>query len=390
MTPRTFDASGMHVRYEKAGQILDALPVPWNADAVIVEANVKLPAQSDKREFTLKLTSGAAATPEVILQPKRGPARIFFRFGAPARTGEAELFWRERSLGKAELPIIAQADFLRGLKLRLAELHAGIKGGHSAPCQAIVAGQIQTLSASAVIESTGALAPLADLDLHLAVAGPDQAATVPIAFTSGQMRQREALVNALVPRLRRLGEYTLAWRIGTLDLHVHRLRILAKKRFLKSLRITATRFLMEKEKSGMTVARWLPQENGKPMLAGIRRVAPCFYVCSGETGAAGLACLTLRAVFTDGGDKILASGEILVTDGPTPFLPVTLPATELARVKHVTLETGLGPLGNLPLAAAPSADLTAEGGFTGADEFLWSAAAEEQLNMRLGKLLEGG
>ena len=69
---------------------------------------------------------------------------------------------------------------------------------------------------------------------------------------------------------------------------------------------------------------------------------------------------------------------------------MTLGADELSRIKHFTLETSGTVLGNLPLVPAPSADFTAEGGFAPLDDFLWSAAADEQLNERLGKLLDGG
>ena len=126
------------------------------------------------------------------------------------------------------------------------------------------------------------------------------------------------------------------------------------------------------------------------MLAGIVRVAPCFYVCSGEAGIAGLADLTLRLIFADGTDKALGCGAMLVTDGPLPFLPVTLARDELARVKHFTLETSAGRLGNLPLVPTPRARLHGGGGFAPLDDFLWSPAAEEQLHERLGKLLDGG
>jgi hypothetical protein len=395
MTLPTSNAAGLHVRYEKAGLVLDALPIPWNADAVIVEANVSLPAKAprDKQDFTLKLSTDAPPViAEVILHPKKkGPARIFFRFAVPAQNCNAEVFWRDRPLGKVELPVDAQADFLQGLTLRLAAVHVGIKGGHAACCQAFVSGQCQTLSASAVIENAGPLAPIADLDLHVQVCrGQHPPVSVPVAFTSGQLRGRQTMLAVFLPKLRHLGEYTISWRIGARTLHTQRLRIISKKPFLRSLRITTTRFLVARESSEVSVVRWLPHHEGRPVLAGITRVAPCFYVCSGEAGVAGLAELTLRAVFADGADKTLGSGEILVTDGPTPFLPVTLGADELGRIKHFTLETSVARLGNLPLVPTPSADFTAEGGFGPLDDFLWSPAAEEQLNDRLGKLLDGG
>src|SRR5271166_2342184 len=103
MTLPTSTAAGLHVRYEKAGLVLDALPIPWNADAVIVEANVSLPSSAprDKQHFTLKLPGDApAAVAEVILQPKKkAPARVFFRIPVPAQTCSAEVFWRDHLLG---------------------------------------------------------------------------------------------------------------------------------------------------------------------------------------------------------------------------------------------------------------------------------------------------
>jgi hypothetical protein len=63
-------------------------------------------------------------------------------------------------------------------------------------------------------------------------------------------------------------------------------------------------------------------------------------------------------------------------------------AEDLPNIRHFTLASGDKVLGNLPLVAAPRADLTAEGGFAPEDDYLWSPAAEEQLQDRLGKLLD--
>src|ERR1700722_18679632 len=97
---RDADSSGLHVRYEKAGLIFDALPIPWNADAVIVEASVKLPPACDKQQFTPQLSTGGPSLPAEILLPgkKRGPGRIFFRFRTPSQTCSVQVFWREHSL----------------------------------------------------------------------------------------------------------------------------------------------------------------------------------------------------------------------------------------------------------------------------------------------------
>ena len=85
----------------------------------------------------------------------------------------------------------------------------------------------------------------------------------------------------------------------------------------------------------------------------------------------------------------LQEQELLVTDGPIPMIPGTLDAKDLAQVKHFALESEEGTLGLMPLLPAPTARFTGEGGFEPVEEFLWSPAADEQLNERLGKLLGG-
>ena len=94
--------AGLYVRYEKAGMILDALPIPWNADAVIVEANVRLPAKAprEKPDFKLRIADeGTPVTAELIAQQgKQVPLRVFFRIPPPAATSTAAIHWREHLL----------------------------------------------------------------------------------------------------------------------------------------------------------------------------------------------------------------------------------------------------------------------------------------------------
>jgi hypothetical protein len=388
-----YSSSGLHVRYEKAGLILDSLPIPWNADAVIVEANVRLPKGTpQKQDFTLQLSSGAPKiAAEVIGQDAQGKMqRVFFRLPPPAQTCRAEVSWREHSLGHIEMPMISAADFTQGLNLHMASLFVGLKG-RAVPCQALVAGQCQTLSASAVLQSATVLAPAADLDINVRVWQGDRLLhTVPIAWTSALLSAKQALLTAFLPKLRRIGDYTISWYGGRRVLHSHRLKVVSKKRFLRSLRITATRFAVRKEDGTFEIVRSLPQQGGRPCLDGIEQLGPCFYVCSGEAGMAGLASFTCFA-FRDSAEPMsVLPDEVTVTDGPVAFSPATLAASEVAQIKHFALRTSEGMLGTLPLVPAPSAEFTGEGGFTGIDNFLWTPAAEEQLNERLGKLLDEG
>src|SRR2546421_6552113 len=87
----------LHYSYEKAGLTLHDQPIPWNAEVVLVEASVRLPAAVPRRkaDFVLRLPSGKTIPAESLrVQAGDDRARIFFRFPPPAQTAVAELYWR--------------------------------------------------------------------------------------------------------------------------------------------------------------------------------------------------------------------------------------------------------------------------------------------------------
>ncbi len=84
---------------------------------------------------------------------------------------------------------------------------------------------------------------------------------------------------------------------------------------------------------------------------------------------------------------LLQEQEVLITDGPLPFVPGTIEVDDLDEIKHFELRCGRDILGTLPLSPVPTAAFTQEGGFVAPDTFEWSPTAEEQLRDRLGKLL---
>ena len=392
-TLQNTDPLGLHIRYEKAGLILDSLPIPWNADAVIVEANVRLPANEPraKQDFTLRTAADApAVSAELITQEsKQTPIRVFFRFCVPVQTCTAQVLWREHPLGQVEVPIISSAAFLQGFSIEKPTLHVAL-GNRTVACQSFVNTQAKTVLASALVRGVGPLAAALELDLRVQVQHSDgqHVGTVLVSLTSEQLRARQALVTVLLPRLRTLGTYQVSWRLAARFLHTQPVRVVSKKTFLRSLRISATRFVLYKENDTMQTVRSLPVRDGAPLLDGIAQVAPCFYVCSGESGMAGIAQFTLRALAGNVITTRAIKEDALVTDGPTPIVLGVVSARELDNIKHFTLEIGDTILGNLPLVPAPKAEFNAEGGFAPLDDFLWSAAAEEQLNERLGKLLD--
>jgi hypothetical protein len=383
----------VHFSYEKAGLTLDNQPIPWNAEAVLVEATVSAKGLRQKADFHLRLAdSDRTVHAEMLRQEDAdGPARVYFRFPVPARSTSAELHWRNRVLGRLDLPVLNEDEFIDQLRLQLPTIHVGL-GAQTVVCQTFVTNQCHGLQASAVLASPTSLAPLADLSLVLELCRDDGTlvSRVPVHLSSSQLRARQALVTASLPRPRRSGTSQVRWLLGDHLLASQKVRGITKKQFLRSLRISATRFVLQKDKEDIHVVRALPTREGALALDGITRVGPCFLISSGEAGMAGLATLQVRAQVAGAlQPPLMQEQELLITDGPVPFVPGTVDACDVLKVQHFILESTETRLGLLPLTPAPTARFNSEGGFEPADDFVWSAAAEEQLNEKLGKLLGG-
>jgi hypothetical protein len=86
---------------------------------------------------------------------------------------------------------------------------------------------------------------------------------------------------------------------------------------------------------------------------------------------------------------LLLEQDVLITDGPTMVAPGTLDAADLEQVSGFELSIRGQSLGVLSLCPAPTATFTNEGGFKPYHDYTWSAAAEEEMNERLNRLLEG-
>lgn len=387
-------SQALHVCFEQAGLTLENQPVPWNAEAVVVEAGVRLSASAarNKSDFSLRLAATGEMLPTESLRQEEAeaPARLFFRFPVPPRSTRVELLWRGRVLGQVELTVLSADDFEAGLSLQLPTVHVGL-GSHTVVCQTFVTTQCHGLHASAVLNSATSLAPLADLGLRVELAREDGTLveTVPLRLSSSQLRARQALLSAALSRPRRAGVLQVRWLLGERELAAQKVRGITKKQFLRSLRISGTRFVLQRGDE-LRVIRSLPARDGRLDLIGVTRLGPCFLVSSSEAGMAGLAPLQVRAQVAGAvRAPLVQEQELLITDGPLPFAPGTLDVADLEQVQHFALESPDGRLGLLPLSPAPVAHFNNEGGFTPAEEFVWSNAAEEQLNEKLGKLLGG-
>ena len=379
----------LHYSYEKAGLTLHDQPIPWNAEAVLVEAMLRLPPGAGRRkgDFLLRVP-GQQPVPAEQLRRQDGDERygILFRLPPPTATCAAEILYRTHVLGQLTLPFLSREEFLQNLRLQLPTLFVRI-GTDNVACQTFVASQCRGLLAGAVLVSPTSLVPLLDLDLQVEFRCERGGAAhrTPARLCSSQLAGRQALV-AVMPRRhpRRIGAWTATWLLGDRPLASQRVRAISQRHFHRSLRLSDTRFVLQVGGGPLRLARQAPP------LDGPTRVGPCFLVSSSEPGMAGL-CPVRVAAQVPGAvlPPLLQEKEVLITDGPTMIAPGTLDAGDLAQVSGFEISVKGRMLGVLSLCPAPTASFTAEGGYKPPHDFTWTAAADEEMTERLNRLLEG-
>lgn len=376
----------IHTRYEKAGLALYDLPVPWNADAVVVEVQLRLPPSARRKaDFTLRFPGRDPLAPEVLRQEETDRHRLLFRLPTPALSVVGELLWKHRLLSRVTVPVLTADEFLAGLHLSLPTVSARL-GAQAVAARTFVASQCKGLVASAVIRSPRPLAPVADLGLRVAFRNERANAEyeVPVALSSSQLAAREALVTAVPPKQpRRVGAWTVSWRVGTRELARQQVQGIPAKRFEQSLRVSDTRFVAADKAGVVKATRQVP-------VGDFARLGPCFLVASSEPGMAGACVLQIHAqVPGESRPPLLLEQEVIVTDGPTVFAPGMLEAADLARVTGFELRHKGRVLGAVSLSPVPTAAVNAEGGFKPPPDFAWSSAADDELSERLGRLMGG-
>src|SRR5436190_2547720 len=212
-------SQAIHYRYKRAGLVVAEQPVPWNAEAVVVEALLRLAPRSTARktDFRLRL-AGMEPVPAEAFRRVEGEEnhRVHFRLAPPGRETSADLLFRDRVLGSVRLPFLSREEFLRDLTLERFALFVRL-GSDSVACQSFVPAQCRGLAASAVVHSPTNLVPLLDLDFHLEFRreGSDESFCVPVRLSGSQLTARSALVT-LVPRRypKKVGIWNVSWRAG--------------------------------------------------------------------------------------------------------------------------------------------------------------------------------
>ncbi|HEV3202869.1 MAG TPA: hypothetical protein VGY77_00730 [Gemmataceae bacterium] len=378
----------LHFSYEKAGLTIYDQPIPWNAQAVLVEASLRLPPSVARRkaEFTVRIPGKAPITAETLRRQETGDQyRLFFRIPPPQQTVPAELVWQNRSLGQITLPFLGREEFLDQLRLLFPTFFVRLED-QTVACQTFVSTQCKGLMASGVISSPTSLVPLLDLGLQVEFRserkGPVQ--IVPAQMNASQWNDRQALITVIPRRFpRRIGGLSATWMVGDRILHTHRVRAISQRHFHRSLRLSDTRFVIDPVEGKMHVARSLPAPET------LVRAGPCFLVSSKEPGMAGWCRLRIRVHMTGGvHSPVMMEQDALITDGPTMIAPGTLEVADLAPVSGFELLLKDESLGTLSTSPIPIATFTNEGGFKSAGDYTWSTAAEEELNERLNRLLE--
>lgn len=383
----TSQSQALYFSSEKAGLVLSAQPIPWGAEAVVVEALLRLPRTARRKaDFTFRIPEHAPIPAESLRRDEATDRyRLFFRLPVPEKSVTGELFWRHHRLGAIELPLQTSDAFLTDLQVHLPTVFVQL-GTRSVGAQSFVGTQCKAITAMAMLRSTAGLAPLLDLPLFVRITS-DKTGTsedYPVALVPSQLTGKEVMASVVLPRsVGKTGERTYHWLCRDRELATQRIRVLSSSAFYRSLRLCGTRFVVEPKRGKLQICPLLPPLNE------IHRVGPCFFVSSSELGAAGLAHfrITLHVPGTVSPPTVLEQ-TVLVTDGPTVVAPGLVDASELVQASAFELRREQRLLGTLPLSPVPSAVINAEGAFKPPPEFIWSNTAEDELLDRLSKLMD--
>lgn len=382
-------STAVHVRYESAGLVLHDLPVPATAEAIVIEARLRLPpATRQKADYSLRIPGQEPLAPEGLRKDDADPQRyrLTFRLPVPMYSVRAELLWRNKLLAEVAIPVLACDDFLTRLNASHATATVQV-ADRSVAAQTFVAAQCRGFTTALVLKSPTALVPLASLGVRVVFRSERTAGeqVVPVPLTSSQLSSKEVLLTASPPKLpRKSGQYSATWYAGHRELAVLRVRAVTGKEFLQSLRLSDTRFAVADKAGAVRFVRHAP-----PPGPDAARIGPCFVVCSNRPGMAGW--IALKAVGQPPGEPPLElDGSILVTDGPTVFAPGMFDIALAAHLNGFDLRTKTHTLGTLSLHPVPTAAFTAEGGYKSPPEFAWTPTAEDELAERLAKLMREG
>src|SRR5205823_5893546 len=171
---RSLKLLSLRGRYEKAGLSVADEPIPWNADAVLVEAVIRHPAHPVPRkdEFQLRTPDRIPRLPIALQPAEEGAVRVTFRLPPIQCQTSAAVYCGANLLGQILLPFLPAAVFLRNLGVRSPTVFAFL-GASNVACQTLVEGQCHGLSAGGILASPTSLLPISDFNLRAEFTGPN-------------------------------------------------------------------------------------------------------------------------------------------------------------------------------------------------------------------------
>jgi hypothetical protein len=379
----------LRFRYEKAGLTVADEAIPWNAEAVLVEALIRFPPGTSLRKNDLQLlTPDRVPRPASILQTdaEDGAVRAVFRLPPIQGQTRATVQYQGSPLGQVLLPYLTSDVFLRNLCLRSPTIFA-LLGNYNVACQTLVEGQCQGLSAGGILASPTSLLPLSDFNLRVEIAerrsGHTQSAWVPL--TGSQLVGKEASLSVILPTWPQgVGTCFTRWILGDRLLAHAEVRVISQSAFQQSLYLGEGRFLSQgKEGAALFRHHLLARDDSK----GLR---PCFLIASREPGMAGTCTLEVRVQFRDPNCRpLLCKHEMLVTDRATLCVPDLTAVGDFQQIRAFELLSKGQLLGALPVRPTPAAAFNGEGGFHSSADYActWCSRMEEEMLERLEALL---
>ena len=400
---------GLRFRYEKAGLSIADEPIPWNAEAVLVEALVRLPDSIPRKsDFQLR-TPDRVPRMAVAVHPdsEADVAHVVFRLPPIQAQTWAALHYRGGMLGQVLLPFLPADVFLRNLCLRSPTVFALLVGKwhetgdcplvetrYNIASQTLAEGQCNGLSAGGILVSPTSLLPLSDFGLRVEIADrrTESSESVAVRLSGAQLLGKEVSLSvSLPPWPYRVGTCSVRWILADRLLAHAEIRVISAAAFQQSLYLAEGRFLSQGRHGGATLFR-------HHLLAhdDTNALRPCFLVASREPGMAGLCPVEVRVQFRDPSRRPLVyKQEMLLTDRPSLCIPSLERGdapllTDFQQIRCFELLSKGRILGTLPVSPTPAAAFTGEGGFRAAADFDWTSFTEEELLDRLEKLMETG
>jgi hypothetical protein len=380
---------GIHYRYEKAGLTVADEPIPWNAEAILVEALLRFPSGVPLRKSDLQLLTPdrvPRSATALHTDAEEGVVRAVFRLPSIQGPTKATVHYQANPLGQVLIPYLAADVFFRDLSLRSPTIFA-LLGNYNVACQTLVEDQCRGLSAGGILASPTSLLPLSDFNLRVEVAdrrtGRTQSVSVP--FTGSQLVGKEVSLSVILPTWPHgVGTCSTRWILGDRLLAHAEVRVISQSAFLQSLYLGEGRFLSQGKEGAAPFRHHLVARDDSK---GLR---PCFLIASREPGMAGACGLEVRVQFRDPSCRpLLCKHEMLVTDRASLCVPDLTAVGDSQQIRSFELLCKGQLLGTLPVCPTPAAVFNSEGGFrnTADYDWTWCSSKEAELLDRMDALL---